>query len=60
MKIRFIKGKDKPNTLACIRADGSVTWSSLGRIPIHHDLTHYAVETTLGLKNSFFGLLAKG
>jgi len=60
MNIRFTKGNDKPNTLTCIRADGSSTWANLGKMPVGHDLTHYAVETTLGLQNSFFGLLAKG
>jgi hypothetical protein len=49
--------------LRCIRQDGSVTWQ---KQPTHaayfalHDLTHYAVETALGYKRGFFGLIAEG
>ncbi len=61
MQIRFVKGKDKPDTLHCIRADGSETWARLpkGFGPLH-DLAHYAVETTLGFDQAFYGLLAQG
>ena len=61
MIIRFVKGKDKPDTLHCIRADGSETWARLpkGFGPLH-DLAHYAVETTLGFDQAFYGLLAQG
>ena len=64
MVIRFKKGKNqwkhKPDTLTCIRDDGSVTWTHLHRGFVHHDFTHYVVETTLGYTNAFFGLVAKG
>ena len=48
--------------LTCTRADGSVTWqkSAHGGFFGAHDLLHYAVETTLGLRESFFGLIAAG
>lgn len=50
--------------LRCVRADGSATWQRHeGRqaafFPLH-DLTHYAVETTLGCREGFYGLLAGG
>ena len=65
MVIRFKKGKNqwkhKPDTLTCIRDDGSVTWTHLHRGFVQHDFAHYVVETTLGnLENAFFGLVAKG
>ena len=64
MVIRFKKGKNrskhKPDTLTCIRNDGSVTWTYLHREFALQDLAHYVVETTLGLENSFLGLIAKG
>ena len=64
MVIRFKKGKNqskhKPDTLTCIREDGSITWTHLHRGFVHHDFAHYVVETTLGFKNAFFGLVAKG
>jgi hypothetical protein len=62
LRILFAKAKDpaSQDVITCIRADGSRTWSKLhAAFPIH-DMTHYAVETVLEVKNGFFGLLAKG
>ncbi len=60
MIIRFKKSPpNKPHALSCIRSDGSTTWTRL-RVPVQHDLIHYAVETTLDLRDSFYGLLARG
>ena len=64
MVIHFKKGKHqwkhKPDTLTCVRDDGSVTWTHLHRGFVRHDFAHYVIETTLGLGNAFFGLVAKG
>ena len=64
MVIRFKKGKHqwkhKPDTLTCVRDDGSVTWTYLHSGFVYHDFAHYVIETTLGFKNAFFGLVAKG
>lgn len=50
--------------LNCIRADGTVTWQRQdgqhGAFFPYHDLTHFAVETVLGFRCAFFGLLADG
>lgn len=50
--------------LKCIRADGTSTWQKQSERHAAffalHDLTHFAVETTLGLKRAFFGLIAEG
>ena len=48
--------------LTCTRRDGSVTWQKSGHAGFfgRHDLLHYAVETTLGLRQSFFGMVATG
>lgn len=60
MIIRFKKSRsNEPHALSCIRSDGSTTWTRL-RLPVQHDLIHYAVETTLGLRDSFYGLVAGG
>lgn len=60
MIIRFKKSQpNKPHALSCIRSGGTTTWTRL-RLPVQHDLIHYAVETTLGLRDSFYGLLARG
>ena len=50
--------------LKCTRADGSVSWQKQeGKhatfFPLH-DLTHYAVETELGFRRGFYGLIAEG
>jgi hypothetical protein len=62
--IRFKKNKDGSAALTCLRSDGSATWQRqngrLGAVFPPHDLTHYAVETTLGFDHAFFGLIADG
>jgi hypothetical protein len=50
--------------LKCIRTDGSATWQrqddkNAAFFPLH-DLTHYAVETELGFRQGFYGLIADG
>lgn len=49
--------------LRCTRQDGSVTWQKqVKHAPYFalHDLTHYAVESALGCRHGFFGLIAGG
>ncbi len=62
--IRIKKKTDGSAALSCTRADGSVTWQrqdgKLGRFFPLHDLTHYAVETVLGHRRGFYGLVAEG
>lgn len=62
--IRIKKKTDGTAALSCTRADGSVTWQrqegAQGRFFPLHDLTHYAVETVLGHREGFYGLLADG
>ncbi|HKV51843.1 MAG TPA: hypothetical protein VJO52_11650 [Gemmatimonadaceae bacterium] len=62
--IRIKRASDGSAALTCVRADGSVTWQRqlgpLGSFFPTHDLTHYAVETTLGYRRGFYGLIADG
>jgi hypothetical protein len=62
--IRIKKGKDGRTSLSCTRADGTTTWQrQLGAQAAFfpkHDLTHYAVETTLGQRQGFYGLVSTG
>jgi hypothetical protein len=62
--IRIKKKTDGAAALSCQRADGSVTWQRQegrqGRFFPIHDLTHYAVETVLGHRRGFYGLVAEG
>jgi hypothetical protein len=63
MRIEILKQSDGAGVLRCTREDGSVTWQKQSRHAAHfalHDLTHYAVETVLGYRRAFFGLIAEG
>ncbi len=64
LKIRLKHRSDGSAAITCERGDGSVTWQrqegSLGLVFPAHDLTHYAVESTLGYNYGFFGLVADG
>jgi len=64
MRVQITKKKDGDSVLKCIRDDGTETWQkNTGRtaafFPLH-DLTHYAVETELGIRDAFFGVVADG
>jgi hypothetical protein len=64
LTIELEKRSDGDVIFRCIRADGSVTWQrhtgARGVFFAYHDLTHLAVERTLGFRNGFFGLIASG
>ena len=64
LKIQIAKRADGAGVLSCRRADGTVTWQKqTTRTAVHfalHDLTHYAVERTLGYQRGFFGLIDEG
>jgi hypothetical protein len=64
LKIQFTKRPDGNALLKCVRDDGSATWQRQDNqhaafFPLH-DLTHYAVETELGFRRGFYGLIAEG
>jgi hypothetical protein len=64
VRITLTKRADGSAILKCIRADGSETWQKQqGQHAVFfalHDLTHYAVESELGIRDGFYGLIAKG
>jgi hypothetical protein len=64
LSIRIKKKADGSAALSCTRSDGSTTWQrqegQQGLFFPLHDLTHYAVETVLGFRRGFYGLLADG
>lgn len=64
MNITLAKHTDGSVVLKFRRRDGSEEWQNQqGRhaafFPLH-DLTHYSVETTLGIPDAFCGLVARG
>ena len=63
LQIEISKQTDGSGILRCRRGDGSITWQKQARHAAHfalHDLTHFAVETALGYRFGFFGLVAAG
>jgi hypothetical protein len=64
LTIRMKKGTDGRTTLSCTRRDGTTTWQRQegGQAAFfpRHDLTHFAVESTLRHKRGFYGLVAEG
>ena len=64
LRVTVTKRTDGGSVLRCVREDGSITWQKLdgrlaGFFPIH-DLTHFVVETALGCRRAFYGLIAEG
>ena len=64
LRVQLTRRADGSVVLRCERLDGSATWQRQqgGRALFFafHDLTHFAVETTLGFRRGFYGLLADG
>lgn len=63
MQIEIVKGADSTGLLRCTRKDGSVAWQKQQKHSAFfalHDLTHFAVEITLGYRRGFFGLISEG
>jgi len=63
MRIEIAKRADGSGVLRCTRHDGTIAWQKQPKHGAHfalHDLTHFAVETSLGYSRGFFGLIASG
>jgi hypothetical protein len=64
LTIRLSRRPDGAVIFELRRADGTTTWQKrtgpTAEFFAVHDLTHYAVETTLGYRGAFYGLVASG
>lgn len=64
LAIKLTKHTDGSVVLHCQRGDGSATWQrhrgAQARFFPLHDLTHFAVESELGMPRGFYGLIAEG
>jgi hypothetical protein len=61
MKIRLTKESEgKHGVTAFVRDDGTSTWQKSTDFFARHDLIHYVVETSLGYRKAFLGLVAQG
>jgi hypothetical protein len=59
MVIRITR-RGSRNLLSCARPDGTTASADLGPVLPHHDLAHFVVERAFGLKEGFFGNVARG
>jgi hypothetical protein len=64
LTVAITKHADGSTGFRLTRADGSATWQrthgATGTFFPPHDLTHHAVETVLGHRRGFYGLVAEG
>jgi len=64
VQLSFVLRPDGTVVFSAKRADGTMTWQKHvgpnARFFPFHDLTHFAVETELGAREGFYGLLAAG
>lgn len=64
LRIRFERQRDGAVVFRCTRDDATSTWQKhVGKAALFfpfHDLTHYAVESTFGFSEAFYGLIDAG
>ena len=60
MQLRITKNTGKAHIILYQRNDGSETWMSADDFFVLHDLSHYAIEKTLGYTTAFMGMLNNG
>ncbi|HEX2898361.1 MAG TPA: hypothetical protein VHS96_01455 [Bacteroidia bacterium] len=60
MRIIFQKGIDGPDMLICHRDDGSTCQEKLSPGSAYHDVAHFVVESSLGLREGIWGKIAEG
>ena len=60
MQIRFTKNTGRPHIIRYIRDNGTETWMAADDFFIRHDLSHYALEKTLGYTTAFNGMINAG
>ncbi len=60
LRLQFKKQKDGSAVLTCFRTDGTSTFTKIRPGLEVHDLAHYVVETALGFKEAFYGLINQG
>ena len=60
MIITFHKNHPDPDTLTCIRPDGTTLHETLPPGCVFHDLAHLVVESRLAYTEGVFGMIAQG
>lgn len=60
MQLLITKYQDKKNVIKYIRNNGTETWMYSDDFFVLHDLSHFALEKTLGYTSAFMGMLNNG
>lgn len=60
MQLLITKYHDKKNVIKYIRNNGTETWMYSDDFFVLHDLSHFALEKTLGYTTAFMGMLNDG
>jgi hypothetical protein len=60
MLFQLTKNTGKPHIIKYIRDNGTSTWMYSDDFFVQHDLSHYAIEKTMGYKTAFNGMLNSG
>ncbi len=60
MKIQIKKRSNSKHVISYLRDGLETYWIEADNFLVLHDLCHFAIETTLGYKTSFWGLIASG
>jgi len=60
MKLQFQKNNEAKHIIRYIRSDASSSWTKGDNFLVLHDLSHYAIEKTLGYGTAFYGMIKNG
>lgn len=60
MQLLLTKNTDKPHVIRFLRDDDTEAWTPASAFLVMHDLSHYALEKTLGYTGAFLGLVNAG
>lgn len=60
MEIQFKKQVGKKHSIRYIREGIADHWIEADDFLVLHDLCHYAIESSLGYKNAFWGMISQG
>lgn len=60
MLIQFTKHTHKKHVIKYIRDNGTITWMHADDFFVQHDLSHFALEKTLGYTTAFCGMINAG
>jgi len=60
MLLQLTKNNNKPHIIKYIRDNATTTWMYCDVFFVRHDLSHYAIEKTLGYTTAFNGMKNNG